>query len=179
MAFFWCELPPYLANNSKTRPLTPMLMKCDLYRQSHLKLTQDSSSHKGTPLPICTITENHREVHFKLFPVDHCQVGARGYLAPLGDPCSRRGIGVLIDFHYRVTLEKCRLGSGQQEISRKEDPKPACQSRWLWPECDTSSQGADARAQSLKLQGQEGCLQVTVGAETRTATVFPWRPQSL
>lgn len=97
LAFFWCELPPYLANNSKTTPLTPMLMKCDLYTQSHCKLTQDSSSHKGTPLPICTVTENHREVQFKLFPVEPLSGWVPRPLAPLGSPCSRRVIGVLRD----------------------------------------------------------------------------------
>lgn len=102
LAFFWYELPPYLANNSKTTPLTPMLMKCDLYTQSLFKLTQDSSSHKGTPLPICTVTENHREVQFKLFPVEPLSGWGPRPLASLGSPCSRRVIGVLRDLQSHI-----------------------------------------------------------------------------
>lgn len=154
-----------------------MLMKCDLYTQSHFKLTQDSSSHKGTPLPICTVTENHREVQFKLFPVEPLSGWGPRPLASLGSPCSRRVIRVLRDLQSHIGKVETGVRPAGNFLERR--PKPACQSHWLWPEWDTSSQGADARAQFLELQGQEGCLQVTVGTETRTVTAFPWRPQSL
>lgn len=51
--FFGCEISASLANSSKTKTLTQMLMKCNLYIQLCLKLTSQSAlslKHERSPV---------------------------------------------------------------------------------------------------------------------------------